>query len=257
MPRPRPCRAFPVSPLVLLSVIALGGLELDARQPASSAGPSQATLDRIQRECLRSYPEGLLAEMASGAQEIPPTVEADPKAQMTFLDKELPLDKGLFYPILLEDLLPAFERYVAPGIRFLDLGSGDGRVVFMANVLGADAVGIEYDRQMVAISRQALKTLRELVDPGRLRIVQGDFFAASWSGYDVIYYFDLGSFEQERVREKLKRELEPGALLLVGHEQVPFPGLELVTAFPSPEARHPEVKVYRQPGEPTATATRD
>lgn len=209
----------------------------------------QDVLDRIQRECLRAYPPELLAEMASGAQEIPTAVETDPKAQMKFLSKEVPLDKGLFYPILLEDLLPAFERYVTPGVRFLDLGSGDGRVLFMANALGARATGIEYDQAMVRVSRKAKKALRDLIDPGRVKIRRGDFFESSWSGYGVIYYFDLSSFEQERVRQKLAREMDPGAVLLVGHEQAPFPGLELETAYPSLESRHPEVKVYRQAAE--------
>ncbi len=184
--------------------------------------------------------------MASGAREIPSGVDADPEAQMQFLDKEIPLDKGLFYPILLEDLLPAFERYVTEGARFLDLGSGDGRVLFMANLLGAEAVGIEYDKRMVKISRRAQKALKDLVDPGRVRVVRGDFFASSWSGYDVIYYFDLSSFEQERVRQKLKRELDPGARLIVGYEQAPFPGLELEARIPEVEARDPVITVYRR-----------
>ena len=132
-------------------------------QPAAAPAVSREVLDRIQRECLRAYPADLLAEMASGAREIPPEVDADPEAQQQFLDREIPLDKGLFYPISLDDMLPAFERYLSPGppgggraqhLRFLDLGSGDGRALFLANVLGADAVGIEYDKKMVKISRR-------------------------------------------------------------------------------------------------------
>ena len=207
----------------------------------------QIIVDRIQRECLRAYPREMLAGMASGAREIPQEVEAEPKAQMRFLDKEVARDKGLFYPILLEDVLPAFERYVTPGVRFLDLGSGDGRAVFLAAVLGARATGIEYDGKLVEISRRALAALAEVVDPDDVRLVQGDFFASSWAGYDVVYYFDQSSFAQDRVREKLRRELGSGAVLLVGHEQAPFPGLDLETAFPTPEASYPNVKVYRQP----------
>jgi hypothetical protein len=216
-------------------------------QPQTFADPGsrQETLDRIQRDCLRQYPPELLARMASGVREIPEEVDADPEAQMQFLDKEIPLDKGLFYPILLEDMLPALERYVSPGVRFLDLGSGDGRVVFLANVLGADAVGIEFDKQLVRISRRAGKSLKGLVDPKRLKIVKGDFFASPWSGYDVIFFFDSSSFEPERVRRKLEREMDPGAVLVVGFEQAPFPGLELVERN---RPHHPKITVYRQPG---------
>ena len=205
-----------------------------------------AIVDRIQRECLRTYPPELLAEMASGATEVPEDVEADPEAQMQFLDKEIPRDKGLFYPILLEDMLPAFERYVTSETRFLDLGSGDGRVVFMANALGADSVGIEYDKPLVKISRRAGKALRDVLEPKRWRIIRGDFFQSTWSGYDVIFFFDLSSFEPDRVREKLRREMDPGSVLIIGFEQAPFPGFELVERD---RPRNPSITVYRQPAD--------
>ena len=118
----------------------------------------------------------------------------------------------------------------------------------MANVLGADAVGIEYDRQMVKISRRAGKALKDLLDRDRLEIKKGDFFESSWSGYDVIFFFDQSSFEPERVRAKLKREMDPGARLIVGFEQAPFPGLEVLE---QDRARHPTIKVYRQPADPS------
>jgi len=218
-------------------------------QAAPTPGSRPGALDRIQRECLQAYPPELLGKMASGAQEVPAEVEADPEAQMQFLDKEIPLDKGLFYPVLLEDMLPAFERYVAPGVRFLDLGSGDGRVVFMANVLGADAAGIEYDRKLVKVSRRAGRALAHLIDRKRLRIVRDDFFNHSWSGYGVIFFFDLSSFEPERVREKLRQEMDAGAILIVGFEQSPFPGLEVVE---QDRPTHPTIKVYRQPAKTAA-----
>ena len=216
-------------------------------EPPAGSDSLETALERIQRECLRAYPEELLAEMASGATDVPAEVEADPTAQMQFLDKEVPREKGLFYPILLEDLLPAFESYIAPGSRFLDLGSGDGRAVFLARVLGAHATGIEYDEKLVELSLRALAALEDVVDAEGVEIVRGDFFESPWSGYDIIFYFDQSSFAQERVREKLRRELDPGAVLLVGHEQAPFPGLVLETAFPDTARSHPDVKVYRRP----------
>ena len=219
-------------------------LLLSAPLPAAEPEALPDVVARIQRECLKAYPEEMLFEMASGAQEIPSGVEADPKAQMTFLDKEIPRDKGLFYPSLLNELLPAFQRYVTSDVRFLDLGSGDGRIVFLAT-------GIEYDEELVEVSLRALEALEDVVDSQRVRIVQGDFFKSSWSDYDVIYYFDQGSFAQDRVREKLRRELDPGAVLLVGHEQAPFPGFELETAFPNLGATYPDVKVYRRGAEPS------
>lgn len=200
-------------------------------------------LERIQRECLRAYPPELLAKMASGRSEIPAGVDADPEAQMQFLDKELEVEKGLFYPSLLEELLPPFERYVTAGTRFLDLGSGDGRVVFLANVLGAHATGIEWEGDLVAVSRAAQEALGDLVEPARIEFLQGDFFAYSWAEYDVIFYFDDGSFEHDRLRRKLDQELAPEARLIVGHEVVPFEGFEI-------EAEYKTVKVFRRPAQP-------
>ncbi len=244
--RRQPSR-LPIGRLAGLCLVALLVAPAPSAETRTFPGPRQATLDRIQRECLRHYPPDLLAKMASGAREIPTDVETNPEAQMQFLDKDIALDKGLFYPILLEDMLPAFERYVKPGARFLDLGSGDGRVVFLANVLGANAAGIEYDKQMVKISRRAGRALNGLVDSKRLRIKRGDFFQSAWSGYDVIFFFDLSSFEPERVRRKLRREMTPGALLIVGFEQAAFPGFELVE---QDRLNRPTIKVYRQPVKP-------
>ena len=217
----------------------------------------QETLDHIQRTCLRTYPPEMLRamttqgegdEQVAGTDEIPETVDASPEEQQAFLTSTIELDKGLFYPILLEDLSAAFEEYVKPGVRFLDLGSGDGRVVFLANAMGAEATGIEYDEGMVDISLKAMDALGETVDPERIRFITGDFFEQSWSGYDVIFYFDLTSFEHHALRQKIARELDPGARLLVGHQQGAFPGLALETRFPS-------VHVYRQPQSSMRDAT--
>lgn len=230
-----------------LWVLALVALPLAAEGP----GASQEVVDRIQRECLRAYtPEMLRAMTAGKVDEIPAAVEASPGDQHEFLDQVLTLDKGPFYPFILEDLLPAFEEYVKPGARFLDLGSGDGRVLFLANVLGADATGIEYDPKMVETSQRALEALGDLMARQRLHIVQGDFFESSWSEYDVVFYFDLTSFEHDRLRHKIASELDPGARLLVGHQRAPFLGLTLETTFES-------IHVYRQPqaamNDPTLT----
>jgi|GEM_PF-3780262 SAM-dependent methyltransferase len=220
--------------------LALDGGTAEVRDATAPPQISQATLDRIQRECLRAYPKELLAPMASGAEAIPAQVEADPKGQVQFLDKELTLDKGLFYPALLEDLLPPFERYLRPGLRFLDLGSGDGRVLFLAAGLGVAATGIEYDPVLIAVHHRASKALEDVVDTTRIEVIQGDFFKQSWAPYDVIYYFDQSSFDGKRVRKKLRRELKPGAILLVYYEQAPFPKLEVVERLKT-------LTVYRQP----------
>lgn len=240
------CRAT-LQPLFLAAACALAFLVFPLLAPwappavATEPDTSQEVIDRIQRECLRAYTPEMLTAMTSGAMDdLPVAVEAAPSTQEEVLDEVLDLDKGPFYPILLEDLVPAFEQYVTPGVRFLDLGSGDGRVVFLANVLGADATGIEYDKALAKVSLRALRALNGLVDGERAHVLRRDFFTVSWSGYDVIFYYDTGSFEQHRLRKKIAAELDPEARLLVAYERIPFPGLALETTFEN-------IHVYRQP----------
>lgn len=240
--RKRISQSFSALVSALLWTLSLAGLLGAEPTRAAADDISPEVLDRIQRECLRAYPTDMLRTMTGGAHDtIPTEVEEDPESQEEFLEAVLELDKGRFYPFLLEDLLEAFALYVKPGTRFLDLGSGDGRVVFLANALGADATGIEYNPQIFEISQRAAGSLEDLLDRQRLHLVQGDFFESSWSGYDVIFYFDLSSFEHHRLRKKIAQELDPGARLLVGHQRAVFPGLALETTVD-------DLHVYRQPG---------
>lgn len=243
-------RAWENTPRLLVSIVTIGALMLCATaaqgESPRSEDPALPTVnaelvDRIQRESLRSYtPEMLKALTSSEATEIPPAIDESPEEQNEWLDRVISMDKGLFYPILLEDLWPAFEAFIEPGDRFLDLGSGDGRVVFFANVLGADAYGIEYEPSLIEVSHRATEKLEDIVDRDRLHFIEGDFFEHSWAEYDVIYFFDLSSFEHHRVRKKLIQELKPGAHLIVGHQRAPYPGLALETVVDG-------TYIYRQP----------
>jgi len=201
--------------------------------------PAAAALPLIQRVCLDSYPPDLLGGLTHGKTTIPPEVAADPTRQTDFLDADLKVEKGIFYPSLLEELLPALAPYVHPGSRFLDLGSGDGRVVFLAAWLGAEATGIEYEPRIFAASVTAGAALRQVAPAERVHLIQGDFFASRWSGYDVIFFFGYGTFERERLGRKLLDEMDDGAVLISAHEDQPFEGLVV-------EATYPEVKVYRR-----------
>src|SRR5713101_3207843 len=120
--------------------------------PAGQVVPRIPAIDdalrRIQTTCFDLYPPKLLRRMAGRSGPVPEEFRADPRRQVRYLKKEEKVAKGLFYPSILEDLLPAFQAVLRPGTRFLDLGSGDGRVVFMAAFLGAQASGVEYDHDL-------------------------------------------------------------------------------------------------------------
>eukprot|EP00567_Pseudictyota_dubia_P001968 CAMPEP_0197468764 /NCGR_PEP_ID=MMETSP1175-20131217/66255_1 /TAXON_ID=1003142 /ORGANISM="Triceratium dubium, Strain CCMP147" /LENGTH=92 /DNA_ID=CAMNT_0043004883 /DNA_START=647 /DNA_END=921 /DNA_ORIENTATION=- len=88
--------------------------------------------------------------------------------------------------------------YITDGTNFLDLGSGDGRIVFLASALGANATGVEYDQKLVEQSRMALSSLSAasgsdpVIDASRTNIVHGDYFEMGFSDYDVLFYFGEG-----------------------------------------------------------------
>jgi hypothetical protein len=218
-------------------LFALLGLLLPSALTAQPA-PGPEILDRIQRQCLEAYTPEMLVELY-GSAEIPEEARVDSEAAIDQLINVLEVEKGRFYPFLLEDLTAAFDLWVKPGTRFLDLGSGDGRVVFYAASLGAEATGIEYDPQVFGVSERAREALGDVLKGAQLQLTRDDFFNHSWSGWDVVFYFDLGAFDQHRLRKKIFSELDPGARLIVGHQRVAFPGLELETTFDS-------LHVYRQ-----------
>ena len=41
----------------------------------------------------------------------------------------------------MDEILPVMRSYVSEGTKFLDLGSGDGRILFLAAALGANVTG--------------------------------------------------------------------------------------------------------------------
>ena len=167
--------------------------------------------------------------MAAKPGPVPDTVREDPHAQIRYLKTEEVVTKGLFYPSLLEDLLPAFQAYLRPGARFLDLGSGDGRVVFLAALLGAEATGIEYERRLHKVALEARRRLDGLIEARRAVLTRGDFFREDWGRYDVLFYYLSGSYAEPRIDEKLAREMKSGAMFLVlAGEPKHFPGLEPV-----------------------------
>src|SRR5436190_9090691 len=72
----------------------------------------------------------------------------------------------------------------------MDLGSGDGRTVITAAKRGARALGVEYEPEMVELSRRNAE--KEGVS-GRASFVKADLFETDFSRADVITMFLLPS----------------------------------------------------------------
>ncbi len=98
---------------------------------------------------------------------------------------------------------------VTPSDFVMDLGSGDGRTVITAAKRGARALGIEYNPDMVEISRK--NAAREGVSD-RAQFMQADLFETDFSRATVITMFLLPSINV-RLRPTLL-ELKPGTRIV-------------------------------------------
>jgi SAM-dependent methyltransferase len=183
-----------------------------------------AAMTRIQNACFAAYPGPLIEEMSGKNGPVPAEVRADPRKQIAYLKSEAAVAKGLFYPSLLEDLFPALRSTVRAGTRFLDLGSGDGRVVLLAALLGGRATGIEYDRDLHGIALQALHELQGLIPTERVDLRRGDFFREDLGSYDVLFYFTSGARREDRLLDKIRREMSSSAILLIAYPYGPVAG---------------------------------
>jgi SAM-dependent methyltransferase len=94
---------------------------------------------------------------------------------------------------------------VTPKDFVMDLGSGDGRTVITAAKRGARALGIEYNPDMVALSR---RNAEKAGVTGKAEFRQADLFATDFSQASVITMFLLPDINL-RLRPKIL-ELEPG-----------------------------------------------
>ena len=120
-------------------------------------------------------------------------------------------NSGFYIPSSLRQLDQAFDillqrHMIKTGSLFLDAGSGDGRIVALAERKGLTAFGIESDRRLFEIST---KNLLSLGCSGR--IVHGDFLkdsayekiGISFSAFPLIYNFVNSCNE---LAEKISKE---------------------------------------------------
>lgn len=96
---------------------------------------------------------------------------------------------------------------VGPGDTLYELGSGDGRIIFMAaKEFGAKAVGIEADplRVLWTLVWIRAKGLRDQVS-----VLWGNFYKRDLGEASVVTVYQSTDINR-KLRDKFKRELEPG-----------------------------------------------
>ena len=98
---------------------------------------------------------------------------------------------------------------ISPGQIVYDIGSGDGRMVIAAAKAGAQAIGLEISLFPYLLS----KIKQGLAHLPNLTIKYRDFFHEDLSSADVVYIF-LMPKAHRRLKEKLEKELRPGAKVI-------------------------------------------
>ncbi|MFP4118925.1 MAG: hypothetical protein ACLFTH_02615 [Candidatus Woesearchaeota archaeon] len=109
-------------------------------------------------------------------------------------------EKGIFG---VSDLKVIFEFFKKIGLSdtdvFVDLGSGDGRVVLVASLF-SKAIGIEYDQELIAESAEAVKAMAS----------EAEFYAKDYEAFDYSQATVLFSYADHPFTptfiEKLKTE---------------------------------------------------
>jgi SAM-dependent methyltransferase len=116
-------------------------------------------------------------------------------------------------PVLVEYMLDMAK--VTPKDFVMDLGSGDGRNVIAAARRGAQALGVEYNPDMVELSRRNAE--REGVSD-RAKFVQGDMYEADISKASVLALFLL----PENLRRLTPKflDLRPGSRIVSNGFQI-------------------------------------
>lgn len=100
--------------------------------------------------------------------------------------------------------------------KFLDCGCGIGNILMIAEIVGFEAAGIEYEADTVALANDMMKSVRSII--GREpKIIKGDILHfRHYEDYDVIYYYaPIKDPEMHKqFVKKLMRDSKVGALII-------------------------------------------
>lgn len=94
--------------------------------------------------------------------------------------------------------------------KFYELGSGDGRVVLQAAILGAESIGIEQSLLRVLYSKYRAKKLDSTV---KIRFYHDNVFNRSYQDADIVFVYLLPKGVL-RLEDKLKKELKKNSIVI-------------------------------------------
>jgi SAM-dependent methyltransferase len=97
---------------------------------------------------------------------------------------------------------------IKPGQVMYDLGCGDGRLVIAAAKAGAKAIGLE-----VSVLPFIGALSRKILARSKAQIKFRDFWLVDLRDADVVYFFLIPRIYKQ-LKEKLEKELKPGARVI-------------------------------------------
>lgn len=103
------------------------------------------------------------------------------------------------------------------GMRMVDLGCGDGRILIAFAKAGIEATGLEISKNRLNLSMQNL--LKENLEKNVV-IKEKSFFDEDLSEYDIITLYGLDSI-MPKIEEKIIKEARAGTKILSNYFQFP------------------------------------
>lgn len=151
---------------------------------------------------------------------------------------------GLYVPSPWETMLESLEAAeIRGGERFLDIGSGDGRVAAAAALLGASAAGYEIDPDLHQTAVRLSQILSERFPFAALDLRLGNVFGAEFGSADILFYYAGGCANRQKLLyDRLAREIHSdGRLIILRTQRLPDIALEL-----SPLSRPPYFYLFKR-----------
>jgi len=118
--------------------------------------------------------------------------------------------------------LPSYKKKVPPNFnkvfkrlkesgakKFVDLGSGDGRVVIAFAKAGFESYGVEINPLLIMWSKWRIKNL----GLANAHILFGNLWHANLSDFDCVFIFQFQA-ANKKLAEKFKRELKNGTIII-------------------------------------------
>ena len=125
---------------------------------------------------------------------------------------------GAPYAVLGEKRVETMMELLNPikGKKFVDIGSGDGRIVIAASNRGLNALGYEINPVIYLLSQYNLRIKKAK----HSKIILTDFWQKNFSEFDYVSIWGTKHMVK-MLEKKLLKELKPGAKVVSNHFAFP------------------------------------